>query len=55
MAKIGQRDKTWQALMQINPVQLKEVVHNAELRQAMPILVVPMAILKQGMNHRKFW
>ena len=34
MAKIGQRDKTWQALMQINPVQLKEVVHNAELRQA---------------------
>lgn len=34
MAKIGQRDKTWHALMQINPVQLKEVVHNAELRQA---------------------
>lgn len=34
MAKIGENEKTWSALMKINPIQLKEVVNNAELRQA---------------------
>ena len=34
MAKIGQRDQTWHALKTINPIKIRENVHNAELRQA---------------------
>lgn len=34
MAKIGQREQAWNALAVINPVGIREVVPNAELRQS---------------------
>lgn len=34
MAKLGERQETWQALNIISPIQIKECVPNAELRQA---------------------
>lgn len=34
MAKLGEADETWRALNVINPIQLKEHVKNAEIRQA---------------------
>ncbi len=34
MAKLGKGDETWQALTIINPIQLKDHVKNAEIRQA---------------------
>ncbi|GIO87666.1 hypothetical protein J25TS5_45980 [Paenibacillus faecis] len=34
MAKLGKRDEVWRGLAMINPVGLREVVPNAELRQA---------------------
>lgn len=34
MAKLGKTDETWQALHRINPIQLKNHVKNAEIRQA---------------------
>lgn len=34
MAKLGKTDETWHALNVINPIQFKEHVNNAEIRQA---------------------
>lgn len=34
MAKLGKTDETWHALNVINPIQIKEHVNNAEIRQA---------------------
>ncbi|WP_430601771.1 hypothetical protein IGJ02_001804 [Enterococcus sp. DIV0724b] len=34
MAKLGKPDETWRALNSINPIQIKEHVENAEIRQA---------------------
>lgn len=34
MAKLGKSDETWHALNVINPIQMKEHVKNAEIRQA---------------------
>lgn len=34
MAKLGKTDETWHALNVINPVQIKEYVKNAEIRQS---------------------
>ncbi|WP_207694912.1 hypothetical protein DOK67_0002796 [Enterococcus sp. DIV0212c] len=34
MAKLGKSDETWRALNIINPIQIKEHVKNAEIRQA---------------------
>lgn len=34
MAKLGKHDETWRALNVINPIQMKEHVPNAEIRQA---------------------
>ena len=34
MAKLGRKEEAWHALQLINPIQIKKVVPNAELRQA---------------------
>ena len=34
MAKLGKADETWQALSIINPIQIRDHVQNAEIRQA---------------------
>jgi cellobiose phosphorylase len=34
MAKLGHRDEVWQGLQMINPIGLRDIVSNAELRQS---------------------